>query len=351
MRPPDGARVSSVELAFYDPEHPTADPEIAQVSGRVEGDKLVFDQPVNGPDGMVDELSLDDIDFAAANIEEDDGAGTLLGRPDEDAAGDDPDVPPVKYAGGTAAVSQPVNVDQVRTAAGAARALQPEAIGKNLTLALEVASVQTGKLPARWLGSFQGDRMAIRLRDRSDVDTLFHEQGHALDHRQAWSQRHVRDAVGEELKALGIPTSSGKASAKRRRQEGVAEFTRRWLVGEENQLRVDAPEMSALWDRFIASGSESARALGEARNHIAEWQRLSPAERLEARIVFAKDEDQVDKLRRDVNTFFRGTRRATTATQCPAGWLASTTRTSGSGRCRRRLTAARSTTRAARYLT
>lgn len=134
-------------------------------------------------------------------------------------------------------------------------------------------------------GLFKGQG-AIRLKIAGDFDTTLHELGHAIDGLvMPFSEHHRRGPIAKELKKVGEPTSRPSYDAGQRRREGVAEYIRRWLM-EPDVVRAEAPQLTIVFERFLASGHPVAKALADAQSTTQQWMSMSDGEKFDLMVDF-----------------------------------------------------------------
>ncbi len=168
----------------------------------------------------------------------------------------------------------------------AASQLRPDKVAKKLAAAINNIPVLVGKTARHRARALFKEPGLVRTQVAGDLHAQLHEIGHALDLIvMRWSAHHVRDDIARELTHIGEPTSLPSYSAPKRRREGVAEYTRRWLMDEDlTALREAAPDFTRVFEAFVAGGGPVARAFADGREQIQHFLWLSGAEQLETMI-------------------------------------------------------------------
>lgn len=213
-----------------------------------------------------------------------------------------------KIAGKGGPVVRPLALEGTAGEADVKKAVHPQTIKHKLARAVEVFRIGYGKLPRWALGRYWPVRHMIRARLRGDVDTIFHEIGHAIDLMFTdWSELYEGGEVSRELMKVGESTSLPSYSDQRKRMEGVAEFVRRWLNGDHAWLQHTAPEFWKIFNRFMTHETltfqmnEIREGLATARAETEIWQRLTPEQR--AALSILRDQPRVGAFRRLIEHF------------------------------------------------
>lgn len=141
------------------------------------------------------------------------------------------------------------------------------------------------------LGLYKIRPEMIRMRALNDLPTLAHEVGHAIHFRQLSSSpagpaETWGGAFDAELLPLGAVTSRGSYTKDQVRMEGVAEFTRLWLLDPAGAMK-HAPAFAASWERQMrALHPEMLERLREAQRMISSYLQQPGWERAKAQLVF-----------------------------------------------------------------
>lgn len=161
----------------------------------------------------------------------------------------------------------------------------PQQIAARIAQAIDNVPLAVGKAGRGNRGIFKQSGV-IRTAIAEDFSAQLHELGHALDLLiTRWSRAHVRDAIAQELKTLGAPTSLPSHTALQRRREGVAEYVRRFLM-DPADLAQAAPLTTQAFQTFLSTGHPVAKALQAGQERTLAYLALSPAEQFDLMIQF-----------------------------------------------------------------
>ena len=160
--------------------------------------------------------------------------------------------------------------------------------------------VKSGRLGKRKdvLGWYNRMTEVIRTRNFGDINTLMHELGHHVDHKNGFSidpkfnaefSKVVHDRFGNVYDKLGD---------KGIRKEGYAEFFHDY-VSDRNKAKADFPTFYDHFTERLAKDKELNGAINKLSKVTHEWFRQSPEDRLKGSITFDSD-DFVDKTKEAV---------------------------------------------------
>ena len=160
--------------------------------------------------------------------------------------------------------------------------LRPSEILQALLQNLDLMPIGRGKI-GKLIGAFKPGIRSIRLRTADDVETAYHEIGHALGGEiRRWNGAFMSLPVAAELRELGKETTE-KDDSGVLVEEGVAEFVRRWTRGDED-LGELAPGFLPIFEGWIGSGRPAAQAVALARERTSSWLAMPATERLKMMI-------------------------------------------------------------------
>lgn len=160
--------------------------------------------------------------------------------------------------------------------------------------------VKSGRLGKRKdvLGWYNRMTEVIRTRNFGDINTLMHELGHHVDHKNGFSidpkfntefSKVVHERFGSVYDKLGDEGI---------RKEGYAEFFHDY-VSDRNKAKADFPTFYDHFTERLAKDKELNGAINKLSKVTHEWFRQSPEDRLKGSITFDSD-DFVDKTKEAV---------------------------------------------------
>lgn len=145
--------------------------------------------------------------------------------------------------------------------------------------------VGTGRLRVKKaLGQYDRRQEVIRLKYAEDLPALMHELGHYFDDKLGLRRRAGRYA--EELISLGEATSPEGASVGYRFKEGIAQFLRFWVTGEQD-VRLLAPGFNKFWEQLLEANPEFKETMERLRDMTRAYLSLPPVEKVRRSISFA----------------------------------------------------------------
>ena len=127
------------------------------------------------------------------------------------------------------------------------------------------------------LGIFKVKPEVIRTRLAEDMPVISHEVGHYLD-----KMFGIRDAVSNDQTIVEELTALGKTQPKKWFTEGIAEFMRRYLTGEE--VKQLAPEFNKWFENAVSKESKIWDALSRFRQDYIDYTKAPAAARVKAAI-------------------------------------------------------------------
>ena len=147
--------------------------------------------------------------------------------------------------------------------------------------------VKSGRLGKRKdvLGWYNRMTEVIRTRNFGDINTLMHELGHHVDHKNGFSidpkfnaefSKVVHDRFGKVYDKLGDEGI---------RKEGYAEFFRDY-VSDRNKAKFDFPTFYDHFTERLAKDKELNGAINKLSKVTHEWFRQAPEERVKGSISF-----------------------------------------------------------------
>lgn len=148
------------------------------------------------------------------------------------------------------------------------------------------------------LGWYNRMTEVIRTRNFGDINTLMHELGHHVDHKNGFSidpkfnaefSKAVHERFGNVYDKLGDEGI---------RKEGYAEFFHDY-VSDRNKAKADFPTFYDHFTERLARDKELNGAINKLSKVTHEWFRQSPEDRLKGSITFDSD-DFVDKTKEAV---------------------------------------------------
>lgn len=164
----------------------------------------------------------------------------------------------------------------------------PDGIIKRSDIEKFVASsidrpVSSGKVRMRnVLGYFSVKSEAIRLKDPKNIPTLFHETGHFLDKRlEIFKDKDPK--IQQELTKLGTPKSMPSYSAERVRGEGVAEFTKYYIL-DEQRMQNNYPNLYAKMEDIVSQDDNLKHMFEVLRTAIDNYRGMTPEQRFASNI-------------------------------------------------------------------
>lgn len=167
--------------------------------------------------------------------------------------------------------------------------LGPHEIARRLSQAFARLPIGTGRFRQHALGIYKQKPQVVRVRVASDLQTLFHEFGHHVDIQiMHGSQTHVRDAIAQELKALGAPTSKSSYTPKQRRREGAAEFFRLWMM-EPEVAQAQAPLYAAEFDRLLSAQADLKAVLQTIYDQAQHYLSLSDEAQVDLQLDYGDE--------------------------------------------------------------
>lgn len=164
----------------------------------------------------------------------------------------------------------------------------PDGIIKRSDIEKFVASsidrpVSSGKVRMKnVLGYFSVKSEAIRLKDPKNIPTLFHETGHFLDKRlEIFKDKDPK--IQQELTTLGTPKSMPSYSAERVRGEGVAEFTKYYIL-DEQRMQNNYPNLYAKMEDIVSQDDNLKHMFEVLRTAIDNYRGMTPEQRFASNI-------------------------------------------------------------------
>ncbi len=180
------------------------------------------------------------------------------------------------------------------------------------------AFIRKDRVSAGRIGEFNRKTHMIRIKKANDIPTLSHETGHFLD--KLFNLSGTADRVtNKQLEALGAATSRKSYSPARKRREGVAEFLRRYLTGDEETLRT---EFALAYEHITGKLPDNImKAINELKDDIWNLTNLTPSARVRSSVVLPGD-----KVRKgpgiDIRSTFRKVYAGLVDTTYPVEWAA-----------------------------
>jgi len=143
--------------------------------------------------------------------------------------------------------------------------------------------IKQGKFRQHALGIFRVHPEVIRLKKDKDIETLYHEVGHALD---KWIG--LNDSrFGWELYQIGLPASGPNYSKKEVVQEGIAEFLMHYLMNPEHARSI-APRFYAFFEGKINNNLNYKDMLGTVQAATRNYISQDPEHRVDGNISLNK---------------------------------------------------------------
>jgi hypothetical protein len=158
---------------------------------------------------------------------------------------------------------------------------RPDAIRKMIRDLLNVPINEGGITRRKAAGIYKVRPRTIRVRNKADIGVVSHETGH---HFSEISQT-VRDLMETHFDELATitPYAAQQKSRHLKAEEGFAEFIRFYLTQPE-QARAKAPGFHAGFEKYIDSTLDYRAILSQIQGAIADWQNLSPVDRIYAKV-------------------------------------------------------------------
>lgn len=198
---------------------------------------------------------------------------------------------PARPAGMVSNVSMPIPAPR-GPARPVTERMRPDQIIKNLSAAFDKLPIGVRRFRERAYGIYKNrpaDVRAVRTAIPNDIQTIAHEFGHHI----AMSVFRIDGndpSWRKELLTLGLPTSRPSYTKKQIRDEGEAEFFRRYMM-DKAEAREAAPNYYAEWEARLAQQPELAAKLDQVYEDLQGLISQEPATRGMLRIDF-KGEDR-----------------------------------------------------------
>ncbi len=134
------------------------------------------------------------------------------------------------------------------------------------------------------IAHFQIKSKVIRAIDVRDLSTATHELGHHLDHN-FFGLIHKKPPPGanQELQDLGKELYGKRKPPGGYKSEGVAEYMRIWLTGNDAENR--APFFTKWFEKYLKDNPDVAKRLNRTRKLIEKWKSQGAVARIESQIV------------------------------------------------------------------
>jgi hypothetical protein len=138
-------------------------------------------------------------------------------------------------------------------------------------------------------GVYKRFEQVIRTKKAEDLTVVAHEFGHHLDNVYGWSQqpRSYDDELFALAEALYGPDVANKPEEYRRR-EGIAEFTRAWLINPD-YARGEAPKFYAEFEKAIDGDEEIGPSIRELQQLFTQYYNQNPEEMIAAAISWGPE--------------------------------------------------------------
>jgi len=147
---------------------------------------------------------------------------------------------------------------------------------------------RTGRTPEGARGIFKIKPEVIRSKVYGDVQNAMHEVGHFLD------KKLKRTNIGDdELLMMGKETSPAGYSPDDIKNEGVAQFFKRYFINPQ-QAAEDAPKYFSEIDPLIKGDPELKGSVDELRGLVKRWYGQSPSDRIGSTITYYNDTKPFD---------------------------------------------------------
>jgi len=141
-------------------------------------------------------------------------------------------------------------------------------------------------------GRYHSKRNLVEATNSGDLQTMFHEAGHALDVNHGFRGSLSPQALAE-VERLGDPAQTpGSMSSwtkhmpqDRKQMEGLAELLRLWFTDEARVKRI-APQAAVELNILLDHTGDTGRKLRKVHNDHKLWQESPSAAKMKAQIVF-----------------------------------------------------------------
>lgn len=141
-------------------------------------------------------------------------------------------------------------------------------------------------------GRYHSKRNLVEATNSGDLQTMFHEAGHALDVNHGFRGSLSPQALAE-VERLGDPAQTpGSMSSwtkhmpqDRKQMEGLAELLRLWFTDEARLKRI-APQAAVELNILLDHTGDTGRKLRKVHNDHKLWQESPSAAKMKAQIVF-----------------------------------------------------------------
>jgi len=143
---------------------------------------------------------------------------------------------------------------------------RPSDVVKALKEGFGKLPITTGHFRHRAAGIFKPDAQTVRVRVANDLQTIFHEVGHYLDHVVLGISRKDK-RWRDELKDLGQATSRPSYTLAKQRKEGAAEFLREYFL-DPNEARRLAPNYFAAFEAALGNHPETAAVVRDVQQRV-----------------------------------------------------------------------------------
>ena len=153
----------------------------------------------------------------------------------------------------------------------------------------------------------------IRMKVLRTLDTVAHEVGHHIDH---WTNIRTKSGRGykvppgtaDELMKLGKALYGDRKPTGGYKSEGVAEFVRMYLFGED--IETVAPNFTKFFnEQYLPNNKEVAAALTKAKGQITRWQQQGSRARIRSQRyagpVKGTVKERIENFLRNIETDWR----------------------------------------------